>query len=61
MAKKFWIQAALAGSKAGSLRKTLKAKAGKLIPAGKLKTAAHKHCKVGQRARLAMTLRKLGK
>lgn len=55
--KKNWIQKAI--KKEGSLRKTLKAKKGKNIPASKLKKAAEKGGKTGKRARLAMTLRKL--
>lgn len=57
--KKKWIQAAI--EKEGSLRKTLKAKEGKNIPASKLEKAAHKGGKTGKRARLALTLRKLAK
>ena len=58
MAEK-WIQGAI--KHPGSLRKALKVKAGKKIPAGKLASAAKKPGKLGQRARLAQTLRKLGK
>jgi hypothetical protein len=56
-AKKKWIQKAI--SKPGALKKALHVPAGKKIPAGKLAAAAKKGGKVGQRARLAMTLRKL--
>jgi hypothetical protein len=56
-AKKKWIQKAI--SKPGALKKDLHVPAGKKIPAGKLAAAAKKGGKVGQRARLAMTLRKL--
>ena len=54
-----WIQDAI--KKPGSLRKSLKVKAGEKIPAGKLASAAKKPGKIGQRARLAQTLKKLGK
>ena len=55
--KKKWIQDAI--KKPGALRKQLGAKAGKPIPAGKLEAAAKKPGKLGQRARLALTLRKM--
>jgi hypothetical protein len=54
MAEK-WIQKAI--SKPGALRKELGAKAGKPIPAKKLAAAAKKPGKIGQRARLAETLK----
>jgi len=54
MAEK-WIQEAI--KKPGSLRKSLGVKKGKKIPAGKLEAAAKKPGKIGQRARLAKTLR----
>lgn len=54
-----WIQKAV--KKPGSLRKSLGVKAGKTIPAGKLKAAAKKPGKVGQRARLAQTLKSFSK
>lgn len=54
-----WIQKAI--KKPGALRKQLGAKPGKPIPAGKLKAAAKKSGKIGQRARLAMTLKKMSK
>ena len=54
-----WIQKAI--KKPGSLRKALGTKAGKTIPAKKLAAAAKKPGKLGQRARLAQTLKKLGK
>jgi hypothetical protein len=57
MAEK-WIQSAI--KKPGALRKALGAKAGKPIPAAKLNAAARKGGKLGQRARLAKTLKKLG-
>ena len=56
--KKF-IQSAI--KKPGALRAQLGVKAGKTIPAGKLAKAAKAPGKLGQRARLAQTLKKLGK
>ena len=56
--KKF-IQKAI--KKPGSLRRSLGIKKGKTIPAAKLKAAAKKPGKLGQRARFAVTLRKLKK
>ena len=53
--KKNWIAGAI--KKPGALRKELGAKPGKPIPAGKLEAAAKKPGKMGQRARLAMTLK----
>lgn len=53
--KKNWIAEAI--GKPGSLRSALGAKAGKPIPAGKLSEAAKKPGKIGQRARLAKTLK----
>ena len=47
--------------KPGSLRKSLGIKKGKTIPASKLKAAAKKGGKLGQRARFAITLGKLRK
>ena len=58
MAKK-WIQEAI--KKPGSLRKSLGAKQGENIPKAKLQAAAKKGGKLGQRARLAVTLSKLRK
>ena len=58
MAEK-WIQKAI--KKEGSLRKTLKVKKGETIPAGKLAEAAKKPGVTGKRARLAQTLKKMGK
>lgn len=58
MAKK-WIQGAI--KKKGALRKELGIKKGKTIPAKKLAAAAKKGGKLGQRARLAETLKKLRK
>jgi hypothetical protein len=54
-----WIQKAI--KKPGALRKQLGAKPGKPIPAGKLAAAAKKPGKMGQRARLAQTLKKMKK
>ena len=53
--KKNFIAEAI--KKPGALRKALGAKAGKPIPAGKLEAAAKKPGKMGQRSRLAMTLK----
>ena len=47
--------------KPGSLRKSLGIEKGKKIPASKLKAAAKKPGKLGQRARFAITLGKLRK
>lgn len=58
MVKK-WIQKAI--KKPGALRKAMGVKEGEKIPAGKLKAAAKKPGKMGQRARLAMTLSKMKK
>lgn len=54
MAEK-WIQKAI--QKPGALRKSLGVAEGKKIPAKKLEMAAKKPGKLGQRARLAKTLR----
>lgn len=56
MVKK-WIQEAIKSP--GALRKTLKVKEGQTIPAAKLAAAAKKPGKMGQRARLAQTLKKM--
>ena len=58
MAEK-WIQKAI--KKPGALRASLGAKPGKAIPKTKLAKAAKAPGKLGQRARLAMTLGKLKK
>ena len=58
MSKNF-IQKAI--KKPGSLRKALKIKKGEKIPDSKLKAATKKKGKLGQRARFAMTLKKLRK
>ena len=54
-----WIQKAI--KKPGSLRKSLGIKKGKKIPAKKLADAAKKKGKIGQRARLAQTLKEMRK
>jgi hypothetical protein len=54
MAEK-WIQNAI--KKPGALKKELGVKAGQKIPAKKLAAAAKKPGKMGQRARLAETLK----
>ena len=59
MAKEKWIQEAV--KKPNALRKSLGVKKGEKIPAGKLAAAAKKPGKLGQRARLAQTLRGLKK
>ena len=56
MTKK-WIQTAI--KKPRALRKELDAKKGEPIPAKKLAAAAKKPGKMGQRARLAQTLKKM--
>jgi hypothetical protein len=58
MAEK-WIQKAI--KKPGALRKELGVPAGKTIPAKKLSAAAKKPGKLGQRARLAETLKGMKK
>ena len=57
MAAKKWISEAI--KKPGALRSELGVKAGKTIPAKKLAAAAKKPGKLGQRARLAQTLKKM--
>lgn len=56
MVKK-WIAAAI--EKPGSLRKALHVKKDENIPEKKLEKAAHSKGKLGKRARLAETLRKI--
>ena len=56
MAEK-WIQKAI--KKPGALKKELGVPAGKTIPAKKLAAAAKKPGKMGQRARLAETLKSM--
>ena len=58
MAEK-WIQKAI--KKPGALKKSLGVAEGKTIPAAKLAKAAKAPGKMGQRARLAKTLKGLGK
>ena len=58
MAEK-WIQKAI--KKPGALKKALGVAKDKAIPTGKLAKAAKAPGKMGQRARLAQTLKKLGK
>jgi len=58
MAEK-WIQKAV--KKPGALRKELGVKSGEKIPAKKLAAAAKKPGKLGQRARLAETLKGMKK
>ena len=57
MARRNWISGAI--SKPGALRRTLGVKEGQPIPRAKLEAAARKPGKTGQRARLAITLRKM--
>ncbi len=61
MAKKKggWIKKAI--KKPGALRASIGVAKGKAIPVAKLKAAAKKPGKLGQRARLALTLRKMKK
>ena len=55
--KRNWIAGAI--KHPGALRRSLKVKKGKKIPAKVLNRAAKKKGKLGRRARLAKTLRKL--
>lgn len=57
MATKKWIQEAI--KKPGALREALNVKEGKTIPAKTLAKAAKAPGKMGQRARLAQTLKKM--
>lgn len=59
MAKKNFIQKAI--KKPGQLHRDLGVPEGKKIPEAKLKAAAKKGGKVGQRARFAETLKKMPK
>lgn len=59
MAKGKWIQEAI--KKPGALKSALGVKKGEKIPAGKLAKAAKASGKMGQRARLAQTLKGLKK
>ena len=56
---KYWIQSAI--KHPGALHKALHVPAGKKIPASKLAKAANAGGKLGQRARLAETLKKMHK
>lgn len=57
--KKKWIQEAI--KKPGALKKSMGVKEGEKIPAKKLAKAAKAPGKMGQRARLAETLKKMAK
>ena len=57
MATKNWIKDTI--KKPGALRSALGTKKGEPIPAKKLTAAAKKPGKMGQRARLAQTLKKM--
>ncbi len=59
MAQKNWIQKAINPKQKGSLRKALNVPKGKKIPAKKLNAAAKEKGKIGQKARLAKTLKKM--
>ena len=59
MKKKNWIQDAI--KKPGALREQMGVKKGETIPAGKLEKAAKAKGVMGQRARMAETLRKMPK
>ena len=59
MATKNWIAGAV--KKPGQLHKDLGVPQGKKIPAGKLAAAAKEGGKVGQRARFAQTMKKVGR
>lgn len=61
MAKKYWIQDALKNAKPGALHRELGVPEGETIPEGKLEKAAGASGKLGKRARLAETLRNLGR
>ena len=57
--RKKWIQKAI--KHPGALRRQMGVKKGQKIPTSRLRAAAKRKGKVGQRARLALTLRKLRK
>lgn len=59
MAKKNWIKGAI--DKPGALHRQLGVPEGKKIPASKIAAAAKKPGKLGQRARLAQTMKKMNK
>lgn len=54
-----WIKGAI--KRPGALRKKLGAKEGEPIPQGKLKAAAKGNSRTAKQARLALTLKKMGK
>lgn len=56
---KNWIKGAI--KKPGALHRALGVPQGEKIPAGKVQAAAKKGGKLGQRARLAMTLKKMSR
>lgn len=56
-----WIAGAVKKSRRGALHRALHVPAGRKIPMSRLRSASHKRGKTGRRARLAMTLRRLGK
>ena len=58
-ATKNWIAGAIKNP--GALRESLGVKKGETIPAAKLEAAAKKPGKMGQRARMAQTLKKMKK
>ena len=58
---KNWIKKVLAKHKPGTLHKQLGVAKGKNIPVAKLEEASKAKGKLGKRARLALTLRKLNK
>jgi hypothetical protein len=58
-ATKNWIAGAIKNP--GSLRESLGVKKGETIPAAKLEAASKKPGKMGQRARMAQTLKKMAK
>lgn len=58
-AKKNWITGAI--KRPGALRESLGIKKGETIPAAKLEAATKKPGKMGQRARMAQTLKKMNK
>ena len=58
-ATKNWIAGAIKNP--GALRESLGVKKGETIPAAKLEAASKKPGKMGQRARLAQTLKKMKK
>lgn len=59
MPAKKWIKKAI--KKPGALRRTARVKKGKLIPVKTLRRLAKKAGVTGRRARLAITLKKLGR